>query len=130
MDRETVFTNATVVTANGVLDGSVMVRGSEIARIDEGKSGVAGAVDLGGDILIPGLIELHTDNLEKHFAPRPGVRWPAAPAAVAHDSQIVAAGITTVFDALAVGDIRADNARIRDLKSMADAVTRAGDTGG
>ena len=129
MGSETIFTNATVVTASRVFAGTVVVRGAEIARVDEGKSALPGAIDLGGDRLIPGLVELHTDTLEKHFAPRPGVRWPAAAAVVAHDSQIVAAGITTVFDALAVGDIRADSARMRDLTAMADAVTQAARTG-
>ena len=35
--------------------------------------------DLGGDFLLPGLVELHTDHLEAHFAPRPrstGIRSP------------------------------------------------------
>ena len=129
MGYETIFTNATVVTASRAFAGSVVVRGAEIARVDEGKSALPGAIDLAGDMLIPGLVELHTDTLEKHFAPRPGVRWPAAAAVVAHDSQIVAAGITTVFDALAVGDIRADSARMRDLTAMADAVTQAAESG-
>ena len=37
---------------------------------------------------MPGLVELHTDNLEKHFAPRPGVQWPILAAVMAHDAQI------------------------------------------
>jgi alpha-D-ribose 1-methylphosphonate 5-triphosphate diphosphatase len=129
MQRETIFTNARVVLSDRVVEGSVVVRGSQITAVDEGNSRLEAAIDLGGDILCPGLIELHTDNLEKHFSPRPGVRWPPEAAVVAHDSQIVAAGITTVFDALAVGDIRADSDRRRDLISMAESVTRAAEAG-
>ena len=129
MQRETVFTNARVVLSDRVIDGSVVIRGAQIAAVDTGKSRLDAAIDLGGDILCPGLVELHTDNLEKHFSPRPGVQWPPASAVVAHDSQIVAAGITTVFDALAVGDIRADSDRLRDLESMAESVTRASEAG-
>ena len=82
-------------------------------RSDEGRSNATGAIDLEGDYLVPGLVELHTDNLEKHFAPRPGVKWPAVPALMAHDTQIAAAGITTVFDSLALGDVRGDTDRVQ-----------------
>ena len=64
-----------------------------------------GAEDCGGDYLAPGLIELHTDNLERHLEPRPGVRWPEAPAILAHDAELAGTGITTVFDALRVGSL-------------------------
>ena len=53
---------------------------------------------------MPGLVELHTDNLEGHLVPRPKVAWPPLPAVQAHDAEITAAGITTVFDSLRVGD--------------------------
>ena len=65
----------------------------------------AGAEDCGGDFLAPGLVELHTDNLERHLEPRPGVRWPEAPAILAHDAELAGTGITTVFDALRVGSL-------------------------
>ena len=61
--------------------------------------------DLGGDFLIPGLIELHTDNLERHFIPRAGVSWPAGLSSIAaHDVHMIGSGVTTVFDAIAVGE--------------------------
>ena len=62
-------------------------------------------IDLKGDYLIPGLVELHTDNLEKHFAPRNGVSWPVGlSCVVAHDMHMVGSGVTTVFDAVTVGE--------------------------
>lgn len=54
---------------------------------------------------MPGLIELHTDNLERHIEPRPKVNWPHASAIVAHDGELASVGITTVFDALRVGSV-------------------------
>jgi alpha-D-ribose 1-methylphosphonate 5-triphosphate diphosphatase len=72
--------------------------------------------------LLPGLIELHTDNLEKHLAPRPGVSWPARPALLAHDAQIVAAGITTVFDAVALGDVKRQGERLEQLTPTLEAL--------
>jgi alpha-D-ribose 1-methylphosphonate 5-triphosphate diphosphatase len=72
--------------------------------------------------VIPGLIELHTDNLEKHLMPRAGVLWPALPAVLTHDAQVVAAGITTVFDALSVGDLEEESVRIETLRGTYDAI--------
>ncbi|HBP2212754.1 TPA: alpha-D-ribose 1-methylphosphonate 5-triphosphate diphosphatase, partial [Pseudomonas aeruginosa] len=94
MSSERVLSNARVVSAERVFVGSVLLRDGLIAAVDEGRSHLAGAEDLGGDYLLPGLVELHTDNLEKHMTPRPGVDWPSASAVLAHDAQIVAAGIT------------------------------------
>jgi alpha-D-ribose 1-methylphosphonate 5-triphosphate diphosphatase len=101
--NELVLTNAQIVLPDAVRRGSVLMRDGCIAAID-GESAAAGATDLGGDYLIPGLVEIHTDNLEAHLKPRPGVRWPVEAAVMAHDAQMATAGITTVFDALAVGD--------------------------
>ncbi len=64
-----------------------------------------GAVDCDGDLVMPGLIELHTDNLERHIEPRPKVGWPHAAAIIAHDAELASVGITTVFDALRVGSV-------------------------
>lgn len=69
---------------------------------DTVESGL-GIVDAGQRFVIPGLIELHTDNHEKYFEPRPGVQWPHMNALLAHDAQLATAGITTVFDAIAIG---------------------------
>ncbi|MFN7596932.1 MAG: alpha-D-ribose 1-methylphosphonate 5-triphosphate diphosphatase, partial [Cereibacter sp.] len=65
----------------------------------------AGALDCGGDLVMPGLVELHTDNLERHIEPRPKVDWPHASAIIAHDAELASVGITTVFDALRVGSV-------------------------
>jgi len=103
MSESFTLTNARVVLTDGVIEGSVHVARGEIAAIDQGKSRVAGALDCEGDFLLPGLVELHTDNLERQLMPRPGVRWPASAALLAHDAQIASAGITTVCDAVCVG---------------------------
>ena len=86
------------------------------------------AIDFEGDYLIPGLIEVHTDNFERHMMPRPKVRWDDAPALLAHDAEIAAAGITTVLDALGVGEADPDSVRGNDwdtvLSCMSDFVSR------
>ncbi|MDX2158135.1 MAG: alpha-D-ribose 1-methylphosphonate 5-triphosphate diphosphatase [Hyphomicrobiaceae bacterium] len=101
---QTILTNARIVLEDEVIDGTLLLDEGRIAAIDQGRSAVATAIDCQGDWVAPGLIEMHTDNLEKHYIPRPGVVWPnALAAALAHDAQMAAAGVTTVYDALCVG---------------------------
>ncbi len=102
---QTVLANATLILPGRVLRGDLVIRDGRIAEIGEGRGVPAGAIDLQGDHLAPGLVELHTDNLERHIQPRPGVNWPHASAIVAHDSELAGVGITTVFDAMRVGSI-------------------------
>lgn len=102
---EMVFSDARLVLEGEVLRGSVIMRAGRIASVDPGASRVPGAVDCGGDLLIPGLIELHTDNLERHMQPRPKVHWPHAAAILGHDAELASVGITTVFDAMRVGSV-------------------------
>ncbi|MET4635220.1 alpha-D-ribose 1-methylphosphonate 5-triphosphate diphosphatase [Kaistia defluvii] len=101
----TVLNNFQIVLPNEVVRGSVTIEDGRIQAIDTDLSADAGAIDGDGDFLLPGLIDVHTDNLERHFAPRPAVAWPSAIGAVlAHDRDMFGAGITTVYDAISLGD--------------------------
>lgn len=125
MGRDLVLANARLVLADRVVTGSLAVRDGRIAAIDDGLSTAEGIEDLEGDFLLPGLVELHTDHLESHFAPRPGVRWDAVAAVQAHDAQIAGSGITTVFDALRVGsDPDAEDVG-RETRILVDALNEA-----
>lgn len=102
---DTILANATLVMPTETLRGQVRLSGGRIAEIAEGTGVPAGAIDCGGDLVMPGLIELHTDNLERHIQPRPRVDWPHGAAIIAHDAELASVGITTVFDALRVGSV-------------------------
>jgi alpha-D-ribose 1-methylphosphonate 5-triphosphate diphosphatase len=102
---EQIFANAKLILTNGVIRGSLRIQNGIITDIDSGTSVPVGAMDLEGDYLAPGLVELHTDNLERHLAPRPKVDWPYRAAILAHDRELAGTGITTVFDAIRVGTI-------------------------
>ncbi len=100
-----VLANAEVITPGGAFRGRVVLLGDKIAELAEGGDVPAGAIDCGGDVVAPGLVELHTDNLERHIRPRPAVNWPHNAAIAAHDAELASCGITTVFDAIRVGSI-------------------------
>lgn len=117
--------NARVVLPDAVLSGSVTVTAGRIRAIDAGAS-PRGTCDLQGDFLLPGMVDLHTDNLERHVQPRNNSRWPSRSALIAHDAQCTASGITTVFDALCLGNVGFEKARVKtfqdglsDLQSLA-----------
>lgn len=92
--------NARLVLPDGVALGGLRAEGGRIAEIGPEP---AGALDLSGDWLIPGLVDIHTDHVEKHLFPRSGVQYDIMGALLAHDAQVIGAGITTVFDSLSVG---------------------------
>ena len=119
---ETILTNARLVLADRVIDGTVVTQGDVIADISEGGSQLPSAIDCEGDFIVPGLIELHTDNLERHVMPRPGAFWPCDAAVLGHDREIAAAGITTVFNALYVGEVHSRSARVELLNEMSDTI--------
>ncbi|MFY1668274.1 alpha-D-ribose 1-methylphosphonate 5-triphosphate diphosphatase [Pseudomonas sp. Pseu.R1] len=125
MLNEQILTNARIVTADEVFTGTVVLRDGLISDVQPGISHVPQAQSLDGDFLLPGLVELHTDNLEKHLSPRPGVDWPSASAVMSHDAQIIAAGITTVFDALSIGDVNPKGKRMQQLPGMVEAIAKA-----
>jgi alpha-D-ribose 1-methylphosphonate 5-triphosphate diphosphatase len=102
VDRTHIFENASIVLPGVVMAGWIAVSGERILEVGEGRAPERGR-DCAGDLLLPGLIDLHTDHLENHLQPRPKVEWPPLAAVVAYDAQIAASGITTVFDCVRVG---------------------------
>ncbi|HWK97908.1 MAG TPA: alpha-D-ribose 1-methylphosphonate 5-triphosphate diphosphatase [Pseudolabrys sp.] len=97
-----IIENARIVLADRVIErGYVAFDGGNIAEIGEGKAPERG-VNAEGDLLLPGLVELHTDHLEAHVQPRPKVQWDPVSAVVSYDAQIATSGITTVLDSLRV----------------------------
>lgn len=106
-----IFKNAQLVLPHEVVLGSVAVADGLISSVDQGPATHAEGWDLQGDYLMPGFVEMHTDNFERHLMPRPKVQWAEMPALLAHDAEVAAAGITTVFDALGVGDADPDSLR-------------------
>jgi alpha-D-ribose 1-methylphosphonate 5-triphosphate diphosphatase len=124
---ETVLTNARLVLPDEIVSGSVVIADGRIVAISAGPAGGAGGSDMDGDFLIPGVVDVHTDNLERQVQPRLNARWPSRSAMLAHDAQCAAAGVTTVLDALCLGELSINKSRIQtfhdgvaDLDALAD----------
>ncbi|WP_313825572.1 alpha-D-ribose 1-methylphosphonate 5-triphosphate diphosphatase, partial [Leclercia sp.] len=117
-----IVNNVKLVLENEVVNGSIEVQDGVIRAFAETPSRSPEAMDGEGGWLLPGLIELHTDNMDKFFTPRPKVDWPAHSAMSSHDGMMVASGITTVLDAVAIGDVRDGGDRLENLEKMINAV--------
>ena len=120
-----VYTNYRLLLPNEEIIGTIAVKDGIITDIQPGV--VSQGQNGDGDYLMPGLIELHTDNLEKCISPRPKVRFPLELAAVNHDRDLISSGITTVCDAIAIGDVtpKDDSLRIHHYAEMIDTVAGA-----
>ena len=120
---ETVLTNARIVLPTEIMTGSVLIRDGLIADVDGSRARTG--EDMEGDFLIPGLVELHTDHLESHHSPRPGVVWNPIAALQAHDTQVAGSGITTVFDCLRLGTDEDGGFAKGEMRTIADAIETA-----
>src|SRR3979411_2786103 len=125
--RDTVLGNARIVLADRVVQrGGIAFADGRVAGYGEGNA-PAGSEDANGDLIMPGLIELHTDHLEAHYVPRPKVFWDPIAAVVSYDAQLATSGITTVLDSLRVW--REDGAEEVDGRAgvLAEAIASARD---
>ncbi|HEY4439996.1 MAG TPA: alpha-D-ribose 1-methylphosphonate 5-triphosphate diphosphatase [Candidatus Elarobacter sp.] len=117
------YTNVHLQLPDRAVHGSIVVEDGRITEIAEGV--VQHGIDGGGAVVIPGLIELHTDNVETAIAPRPRVRWPVGSALLFHDRVVTAAGITTVCDAISIGESTSGASRLEFLEPVVAALDAA-----
>ncbi|MBO0661190.1 alpha-D-ribose 1-methylphosphonate 5-triphosphate diphosphatase [Jiella sp. MQZ9-1] len=120
MTTRQILANARIVLSDTVIEGALAIEDGRIAAILPGPSN--GGEDLGGDYLLPGLVELHTDQIEAHYHPRSGVTWHRMAAIQAHDGQAATAGMTTVLDAMRIGTDENTRSDADDVKALAAAI--------
>src|ERR1700733_12280831 len=127
MNKPLILSNARLVLADDVIEGGwiVAVHGT-IAEFGRGRA-PAGADDMAGDLVIPGLVELHTDHIEAHYMPRPKVHWDPMSAVVSYDGQLAVCGITTVLDSLRVWREEGVDDVGGEAALLANAIARARD---
>ena len=102
MKKRLLLTNAKVVLPEGVSShADVLIEDGLIIALGPETSQGARIVDLAGRMLMPGMIDLHCDALEKEVEPRPNVHFPLDFACAQADKRNAAAGITTVYHAIA-----------------------------
>jgi Metal-dependent hydrolase involved in phosphonate metabolism len=110
MTENIVLTNGVVITPDEVFqDGTVIVEGgivsdvlNHLVKCDGKESQV---VDVGGRFILPGLIDLHNDGLEREMKPRPGAKFSPRWTLVNYDRRLITSGITTEFHGIYFADL-------------------------
>ncbi|MGA1939218.1 alpha-D-ribose 1-methylphosphonate 5-triphosphate diphosphatase [Arcobacter sp. YIC-310] len=96
---ETILRSKNVLINEEFVPTDVVIKGEFIERIDEyGKNEVA--VDLGEKKIAPGIVDLHSDAIEKEIEPRPNATFPVELAVAELDKKLSMAGVTTMFHAI------------------------------
>ncbi|MGB3435080.1 alpha-D-ribose 1-methylphosphonate 5-triphosphate diphosphatase [Achromobacter sp.] len=99
--QSTYLTHARVVLQDRVLeDSAVLIDDGRIVAIEPAGARADREIDLCGQTLLPGLIDLHCDAIEKEAEPRSRVLFPLDFAVAQVDRRNAAAGITTPYHAL------------------------------
>jgi len=107
----TVIEDARIVTPTAVERGCLVIDGDRIAAVAPGDppTDASKRVDAAGNYLLPGLIDLHGDDVERHVYPRPEARVPTDTALESCDRANIGAGITTKFHAIAFEETPEEN---------------------
>ncbi|MGX0904715.1 alpha-D-ribose 1-methylphosphonate 5-triphosphate diphosphatase [Roseovarius sp. MBR-79] len=96
------LSNARIVTPEGLHHGALTIEDGQIAALDAPARGLQ--VDMQGDLILPGLIDLHGDAIEKEVEPRPNAFFPLPVALNAIDRRMAAAGVTTAYHGISFAE--------------------------
>jgi alpha-D-ribose 1-methylphosphonate 5-triphosphate diphosphatase len=119
-----VVNNCRAVLPDRVLEeASARVEDGTVAEIVQGRT-LAGGLDARGAWLLPGLVDMHSDAIEKAVEPRPNARFPTEIAVRELDRSLAACGITTMFHSLSFADmeegLRSNNAAAGLIREIAE----------
>lgn len=109
MKKGTWFINASIVLSDALIHGSVYVNGNTIANIVEGDQPLHlineqdEVIDAKDMLLLPGLIDIHCDAIEKEVQPRPNVLFPMELALYELEKKLAGNGITTMYQSISLG---------------------------
>ncbi|MBE9376533.1 alpha-D-ribose 1-methylphosphonate 5-triphosphate diphosphatase [Saccharopolyspora sp. HNM0983] len=78
-------------------DSRIVVRDGRIAAVEDHPPGAGCDADGDGALCLPGLVDVHSDALERERAPRPAALLPWDFAVLSLEAKLAAAGVTTAF---------------------------------
>jgi alpha-D-ribose 1-methylphosphonate 5-triphosphate diphosphatase len=119
-----ILTNATLVLPDQTMTGTVVVEDDRIADVSA-TTRYADALDLHGELLIPGVIDVHTDYMEKELNPRPSANFPLGMAFHFMDVRAIACGLTTVLGAARISNDEEGSLKISTWRGDGIALAKA-----
>ena len=93
------ISNARIILPNEEITGSLIIENGLIVDIVPGRI-IPDSINLNKAYLAPGIIDIHSDHLEREISPRPNTRFPFSQAFQALDQRAVSSGITTLYNAI------------------------------
>lgn len=112
------ITNGRIVTPDGIVDGEVTIEDGVIVRVGSGQDGNGTScrtVDAAGMWVLPGLIDTHSDAIEKELYPRKASALPLDIAFYELERKLAAQGITTMYHSFSMwGENAGEEARKND----------------
>jgi alpha-D-ribose 1-methylphosphonate 5-triphosphate diphosphatase len=121
------LTNARIVTPAGHFMGTVSIDNGIISGIYKEKPYPEG-IDLRGQWLIPGCIDIHTDYLEKELHPRSSASFEPPFAQHFLDVRAASCGLTTVFSAISFSNNEMKSRAIEEAVVLARQIEETRDT--
>ncbi|QLD87108.1 alpha-D-ribose 1-methylphosphonate 5-triphosphate diphosphatase [Natronomonas halophila] len=123
-EESTRIAGGRIVTPDGVYeDGSLLISGSRIERVNQShdrRTHAHTTVDATDRVVMPGLVDLHGDDIESHLFPRPEARIDTDRAVVDADRANVTSGITTKFHAIAFEDDPDENRTVSLARELVE----------
>ncbi len=118
--------NARLVTPEAVIaNGSLQVDRGRIAAVQAGPlEGDGPRIDAAGALLIPGLVDLHSDANEKAIQPRPRARFPVPLALQELDKIMAACGVTTIYHCVAFSNGQKGLRATREARELIRSIRR------
>lgn len=117
--------NVRAVLADRVLDNAVVViEEGAIVAVEQSRTAPTGALDGRGAFCLPGLVDSHSDGLEKELRPRPGVQLTDDFAVRSFESRVRAAGVTTIFHGIGFEEDDRHGRTVELAGRLCDAIER------
>jgi alpha-D-ribose 1-methylphosphonate 5-triphosphate diphosphatase len=103
----TAFVNGRIVTETGIIEGSALLMEGQIIQgiipmKELSRHAVAMEVDLRGQYISPGFIDVHSDMIEQIIQPRPTSMMDFEMAIKEGEKQLVNQGVTTMYHSLSL----------------------------
>lgn len=96
---QTILRSKNVLINEEFIPADIVIKGEFIESVDAYNSHDI-AIDLGNRKIAPGIVDLHSDAIEKEIEPRVGATFPIDLAVAELDKKLSMAGVTTMFHAI------------------------------
>jgi alpha-D-ribose 1-methylphosphonate 5-triphosphate diphosphatase len=108
--KRTCIYNARIVLPERIVKGYLLIEGNRISEVIEGSfpkndwNAEFTMIDAQGAYVMPGMIDMHSDAIEKEIQPRPNSLFPISMAYQELDKKLPGSGITTMYHSLSLSD--------------------------